>query len=74
MCVAKTILHASGFFSVYIKMIDRRQQKEQLVLIPAYCFSVSPGADVEMQSLESVLSVPVQVIYENASDVWINVR
>ena len=54
-------------------MIDRRQQKEQIVLIPAYCFSVTPGADVEMQSLESVLSVPFHIIYENTSDVWINV-
>ena len=54
-------------------MIDRRQQKERIVLIPAYCFSVTPGADVEMQSLESVLSVPFHIIYENTSDVWINV-
>ena len=54
-------------------MIDRRQQKEQIVLIPAYCFSVNPGAEVEMQSLESVLSVPFHVLYQNTSDVWINV-
>ncbi len=54
-------------------MLDRKQQKQQLVLIPAHCFCVAAGTDVEMQSLESVPAVPVHLLHTSTSDIWINV-
>lgn len=59
--------------SVYVQMLDRKQQKQQLVLIPAHCFCVAAGTDVEMQSLESVPAVPVHLLHTSTSDIWINV-
>ena len=64
--------------SVYVEILDRQQRRLELVLIPIECFSVCTSSDgmedIEMTSLDSSLSSSVQVITEDSSDVWINVR
>ncbi|KAL5019615.1 hypothetical protein ScPMuIL_002507 [Solemya velum] len=61
---------------VYVEMMDRQQSRLQLVLIPVECFTPS---HTEMED-EGVVTYtngshpPIQVIYEDMSEIWTNVH
>lgn len=64
--------------SVYVQLLDRAQQKLQLVLIPVECFCSSNSLQDLVMEMEDVpaayLSLPpIQVIYEDTSAIWVNV-
>ncbi|XP_054718484.1 LOW QUALITY PROTEIN: dipeptidyl peptidase 9-like [Uloborus diversus] len=58
---------------VWAEVLDRQQCHEQLVLIPLCCFiSSEPAANFISNHVEN--SPVMQVIYEEKSNVWINVH
>ena len=59
-------------FSVYVQTLNRKQNRLTLALIPVECFVVMSD-DVEMPSLEEKKFPPLHVIYEDFSDIWVNV-
>lgn len=64
--------------SVYAQLLDRPQNKMQMILIPADSFISSEGAtdDEKIKDLShgsSAASADIQVIYEDTSSIWINV-
>ena len=59
-------------FSVYVQTLNRKQNRLTLALIPVECFVVM-SEDVEMPSLEEKKFPPLHVIYEDISDIWVNV-
>ncbi|KAF9207856.1 dipeptidylpeptidase [Podila verticillata] len=59
--------------SVWVQILDRRQQVTAIVTIPLECFmSVTEQADSSEQ-VEDDLASRMRVIYEERSDCWINV-
>lgn len=57
---------------VYAQLMDRSQQKLNLLLIPVECFVVDD--DMDMYSFDPSKYPPVQCIYEETSDIWVNVH
>lgn len=62
--------------SAWAVMMDRRQQRLQLVLLPPALFIPAHQAEASRQeSLEALGdSVHPFIIYQETSDIWINVR
>ena len=60
-------------FSVYVQTLNRKQSHLTLALIPVECFIVIASEDEEMPSVEGRKFPPIHVIYEDTSDVWVNV-
>ncbi|KAF9313836.1 dipeptidylpeptidase [Podila horticola] len=59
--------------SVWVQILDRRQQITAIVTIPLECFmSVAEQAESSEQ-VEDELASRIRVIYEEQSDCWINV-
>ena len=56
--------------------MNRSQMRLSLILIPLECFiPVATDTDVEMPEYDYSTSYPsLQVIYEDFSDIWVNVR
>ena len=72
------------FFSVWVQLLDRKQQRLELVLIPLDCFSESYkqnsfGSDVYsygVNNADNHYTNPtenIQVLYSESSSIWINV-
>ena len=59
-------------FSVYTQLLDRKQQRLQLVLLPLDAFVTSPPEDSDLTPIP-VPFPTVQVIYVDTSNVWVNV-
>ena len=57
---------------MYVQTLNRKQNRLTLALIPVECFVVMSD-DVEMPSLEEKKFPPLHVIYEDISDIWVNV-
>ncbi|KAG0257585.1 dipeptidylpeptidase [Mortierella polycephala] len=59
--------------SVWVQILDRRQQTTAIVMIPLACFmSVAEQAESTDKTEENLASM-IRVIYEEQSDYWINV-
>ncbi|XP_071395838.1 dipeptidyl peptidase 9-like [Centroberyx affinis] len=59
----------------WASMLDRRQQRLQLVLLPPALFvPVQQEPAGRQQSLEALRDVQPFIIYEETSDIWINVH
>ncbi|KAF9193287.1 dipeptidylpeptidase [Haplosporangium sp. Z 767] len=59
--------------SVWVQILDRRQQITAIVMIPLACFmSVAEQAESTDKTEEDLASL-IRVIYEEQSDYWINV-
>lgn len=61
---------------VYAQLMNRSQMRLSLILIPMECFiPVAMDTDVEMSEYEySTNYPPLQVIYEDFSEIWVNVH
>ena len=61
---------------VYAQLMNRSQMRLSVILIPLECFiPVATDTDVEMPEYDYSTSYPsLQVIYEDYSDVWVNVH
>lgn len=60
-------------YSIWVQLLDRRQQRLELVLLSVDNFTEPPP---NMYNVENSLNPPtpaVQVIYTQYSDIWINV-
>ena len=60
-------------YSIWVQLLDRRQQRLELVLLSVDNFTEPPP---NMYNVENNLNPPtpaVQVIYTQYSDIWINV-
>lgn len=70
-----TVVPSSLCVSTWAVMMDRRQQRLQLVLLPPALFIPAHDEATRKKSLEA-LGDAVQpfIIYEETSDIWINVR
>ncbi|XP_071941641.1 dipeptidyl peptidase 9-like [Antedon mediterranea] len=56
--------------SVWVQLLSRNQQLTMLVLIPLHCF-------IPVNNMEATLGsekLPIQVLYEEYSEIWINVH
>ncbi|KAK7466608.1 hypothetical protein BaRGS_00037331 [Batillaria attramentaria] len=56
----------------YAQLMDRRQLRLCLLLIPVECFVVED--DMDMYSFDPSKYPPVQCVYEETSDIWVNVH
>ncbi|KAL3885529.1 hypothetical protein ACJMK2_025581 [Sinanodonta woodiana] len=57
---------------VYVQLLDRRQRRLALILIPVACFVIE-NSDIDMTFSEESWKYPaLQIIYEDTSDIWIN--
>ena len=62
--------------SVYVQMVDRKQSRLCLALVPVDCFvPVTSDPEMELSYYQECNTTypPIQVIYEDTSDIWINV-
>jgi hypothetical protein len=66
------ILFIIFFFSVYAQLMSRSQQRLCMLLIPLECF-VAVAEEGDMSSFDRTKYPPIHCIYEELSDVWINV-
>lgn len=62
--------------SAWAVIMDRRQQRLQLVLLPPALFIPASEDEVSRQKSLEALGDSVQpfIIYQETSDIWINVR
>ena len=68
------------FTRVYVQLLDRQQKCLQLVLLPVESFvevhdDMDPFADFhdDPQEMNGSADCRVHVIYEDTSDIWLNV-
>ncbi|KAF9172826.1 dipeptidylpeptidase, partial [Mortierella sp. AD010] len=59
--------------SVWVQILDRRQQITAIVLIPLECFMSVAEQSESSDQKEDDLASRIRVIYEEQSDYWINV-
>ena len=59
--------------SAYVQTLNRKQNQLTLAIIPVECFVVMATDDEEMPSIEGRKYPPIHVIYEDTSDIWVNV-
>lgn len=61
------------FFRIWVQLLDRRQQRLELVLLSVENFTEPPPNMYYIESHLPPASPPAHIIYSQTSDVWINV-
>ncbi|KAF9114880.1 dipeptidylpeptidase [Mortierella sp. AM989] len=59
--------------SVWVQILDRRQQTTAIILIPLECFMSVAEQSESSDQMEDELASRIRVIYEEQSDYWINI-
>lgn len=60
-------------FRIWVQLLDRRQQRLEIVLLSVENFTEPPPNIYYLESHLPPASPPAHVIYSQNSDVWINV-
>ena len=61
------------YCSVYVQTLNRKQSHLNLALIPVGCFVAMQTEDEDMPSINGRKYPPIHVIYEDTSEIWVNV-